>query len=345
MEDTLPSWREGILPPEVEEFALAVAGALRVDVAPVAMSFVVASTAVMAGRAWIRPDRENVTWVTPPALWLALVLSNRAPILEVTLAPVRALEKLAGAGNWSVQNPSKRALEKMLAQEGNLLGVYDDLADLFSLWMKETDTGTRFFFKCAYNAMLINLYTPSPAGGRFHYIPRPILSIIGTIEPSSLMGALHRAKKMRWGNAASLLHRFMVVHVGMDSEETPPSKALTPEVLQRLHGLIRRLYERLHRGGELVLFFSEEAQALWYEREDKVERLRRQLDVVDPWRSLLSKGKDLAARLALVLALLWEEEGPISTSTLMRAFQLVDFLEAHAERVWGPKGKSAPQTA
>lgn len=166
------------------------------------------------------------------------------------------------------------------------------------------------------------------------FIERPVLSLLGFIQPGPYAQIVREAQRVDSKGADGLLQRFMTVLVRERAwqEERPE---IPEEAKEAYHALIFRLYDLLHSGDELVLGFTEEAQEIWYEWENETERAKRAPEISDAWRGLLSKRKGLTARLALLLSLVWEEEGEISKDSLFRAILTVKLVEEHTKKVWG----------
>lgn len=363
----LKPWPEGaILPPDLEDYGLAFADRLCLDPGPVLMAMLAATTAVTNGRVWIEPDADNPTWQEPTALWLSVVMgvsTKKTPLLKAALAPLWHLEgelrKAYGEewakhetelANWEsakrsergpkpkppvperllAQDATREALAELLAHNPGILSYHDELSGLFRTWNREDRGADRAFYLSAYSAAPVSV--DRILRGSTH-IPRPVLSLIGFVQPGPFRERVLEAQSSDGAGADGLLQRFIVV----TAQERPwvdERPAIPLQAKERYHALIARLYDTLRHSDERVLRLDDEAQALWYQWETEVERAIRDPDHPDAWRALLGKRLGLTARLAAVLHLLWEESGDVSATTLRRAIALVLWLEPHARRIW-----------
>lgn len=171
----LPPW-PGILPSEMESLGSTFADNLRIDPAPVMASMLTAVTAVLAGRVWVAPDRDDDFWVEPVALWtvnVAPVSFGKTPILKLSLGPIAEIEEAlrqeyrVEKANYDlliaklkkedprppqpvqrrllIQDATKEALGRLLVDNPGLLSYYDELTGLFSTWRQKGREADRSF--------------------------------------------------------------------------------------------------------------------------------------------------------------------------------------------------------
>lgn len=360
-------WPEGrLLPPEIEDYGLAFADRLCLDPGPVMMAMLTSLTAVTNGRLWLDPDPENATWKEPTALWLAVVMgvsTKKTPLLKAALAPAWGIEAElreeheqamaeyeAELARWEAtkraergpkpnpptpkrllaQDATREALAALLGHNPGVLAYHDELSGLFRTWAREDRAADRAFYMSAYSAAPIAV--DRILRGSTH-IPRPVLSLIGFVQPGPFRERVLEAQSGDAHGADGLLQRFAVV-TGQDREWVDTRPAIPPEARERYHALIAGVYDTLRHGGERTLRFDPEAQALWYGWESQTEREMRNPEHPEAWKALLGKRLGLTARLAAVLAAAWGEYGPVSAATLRRAIALVLWLEPHARRIW-----------
>ncbi len=364
----LKPWPEGaILPPELEDYGLAFSDRLCLDPGPVMLTMLATATAVTNGRVWVAPDRDNPTWVEPTALWLAVVMgvsTKKTPLLKAALAPLwhlegelreaheRAMaEYEAELARWEAakrgergpkpkppiperllaQDATREALADLLAHNPGIFSYHDELSGLFKVWSREDRGADRAFYLSAYSAAPVAV--DRILRGSTH-IPRPVLSLIGFVQPGPFRERVLEAQSSDGAGADGLLQRFVVV-TAREREWVDERPAIPIEAKERYHALIARVYDTLRHGDERVLHLTPEAQSLWYQWESQTEREIRHPDHPDAWRALLGKRLGLTARLTGALSLLWDEHGgEISATTLRRAIALVLWLEPHARRIW-----------
>lgn len=366
----LKPWPEGnLLPPELEDYALAFADRLCLDPGPVALSMLTAVTAVTNGQVWIEPDRDNPTWREPTALWLAVVMgvsTGKTPILKTALGPVWSIEAElreaheqalaeyeAELARWEAAKRGERgpkpkrpiperllandvtreALADLLGNNPGILAYHDELTGLFKNWNREDKGPDRAFYLSSYSA------TPTPIdrvvrGSMF--VEKPVLSLIGFIQPGPFRERVLEAQSGDNNGADGLLQRFIVV----TAQERPwqDERPAIPQTHRaRYDNLVKRIWDTLReltKQGEKTLCFDDEAQALWYRWENQTQRELRNPDHPEAWKALLGKRMGLTARLAVVLSVLWGEYSLVSATTLKRAIALVVWLEPHARRIW-----------
>jgi len=360
-------WPEGrLLPPEIEDYGLAFADRLCIDPSPVLLTMLAGLTAVTNGRLWIEPDPDNPTWREPTALWLAVVMgvsTKKTPLLKAALAPLWHLEGElreaheqemaeyeAELARWEAtkraergpkpnpptpkrllaQDATREALADLLGHNPGILAYHDELSGLFRTWAREDRAADRAFYMSAYSAAPVAV--DRILRGSTH-IPRPVLSLIGFVQPGPFRERVLEAQGGDGAGADGLLQRFVVV-TGQERPWEDERPAIPLEAKERYHALIARVYDILRHGDERVLRFTPEAQSLWHQWESQTEREIRHPDHPEAWKALLGKRLGLTARLAAVLAAAWEEYGPVSAATLKRAIALVMWLEPHARRIW-----------
>lgn len=360
-------WPVGaILPPELEDYGLAFADRLCLDPGPVMLTMLAAVTAVTNGRVWITPDRDNPTWQEPTALWLAVVMgvsTKKTPLLKAALAPLWHLEgelRKAYGEEWAkyedelarwesakrgerspkpkppipkrllAQDATREALAELLAHNPGILAYHDELSGLFKTWSREDRGADRAFYLSAYSAAPVAVDRILRGST---YISRPVLSLIGFIQPGPFRERVLEAQNSDGAGADGLLQRFAIV-TAQDRPWEDKRPAIPLEAKEGYHDLIARVYDTLRHSDERVLRFDDEAQSLWYAWESQTEREIRNPDHPDAWKALLGKRLGLTARLAAVLHFLWEHSGEVSVITLKRAIALVLWLEPHAKRIW-----------
>lgn len=362
----LKAWPVGaILPPELERFGLAFADRLCLDPGPVMLALLTATTALTNGRVWIQPDPDNSTWQEPTALWLAVVMpvsSGKTPMLKAALSPVWAIEKelreeheqametykseLAAweaqkrsergpkpeppkASRLLAQDATKEALADMLTINPGLLAFHDELTGLFKTWAREDKGPDRAFYLAAYSGAPVSV-DRIVRGSSF--IERPVLSLLGFIQPGPFRERILEAQNESAG-ADGLLQRFVVVTAQERpwADERPP---ISPDAVNAYREHLANIWSFSKTSNEIAFRFSDEAQAVWHQWENQVERELRNPDLTEAWRALLGKRKGQTARLAALLAVLWGEKKVVSATTLRRAIALVLWLEPHARRIW-----------
>ncbi|RIH90873.1 hypothetical protein Mterra_00097 [Calidithermus terrae] len=358
--------RGAILPPELEDYALAFADRLRVPLGVVAMAQLCAASAVVGGRAFVAPDVDNPGWRESSALWVAGVMdvsTKKTPILNAALRPLHEIEAELREDNrraleayeaeldaWAGQKRGERgpkpqkppqarllasdctreALADLLTQNPGLLAFQDELAGLFREWRREDRGSERAFYLAAYSGSPVNVDRVVRGSS---YIERPVLTLLGFVQPGPFREMVREALEEGSG-ADGLLQRFVLV-TGEPLEWVEERPPVPLALAVRYANTLKGLYNLVRAWpAPRTLAFDAEAQALWYRWESQTERAIRHPDHSTAWRAYLGKRLGLTARLALVLGLLRGEYERLSVTTLKRAIALVLWLEPHARRVW-----------
>jgi hypothetical protein len=362
----LHPWPRGkLLPLALENFGLAFAERLCLDPSPVMLAFLTATTTVLNGRVFIRPDVQNPTWQEPTALWLAVVMgvaTKKTPMLKAALAPCWAIEKVlrkqaeeeqeqhrTALARWEAtdrkergpkplppvpsrllaQDATREALADLLVHNPGLLAYHDELAGLFKVWGREDRGSERAFYLAAHSGAPVSV-DRIMRGSTF--IERPVLSLLGFIQPGPFRERVLEGQTEGAG-ADGLLQRFVVV-TAQEQPWVEDRPTIDPGYMDDYHRLVERIWDGLLHSGERVLTFSDDAQQLWRRWESEVEQEIRFPDISDAWRALLGKRLGLTARFAAVLHMLWEQPESVSEVTLRRAIALVQWLEPHNQVIW-----------
>ncbi|MCL6527348.1 MAG: DUF3987 domain-containing protein [Thermaceae bacterium] len=369
LETPLVPWPRGlILPPALDTYAAAFSDRLCVGTGVVAMGMLTVAAGI-AGRGYrIRPDPDNVTWEEPLALWVAgvgNVSTKKSPILKAVAAPAWTLEKVLAqrseatqseydskleawenaAGNRGpkpkrpapsrlvVSNSTWEKMASIMTNNPGLLALHDELKGLFASWKKEGGGESRAFYLAAYSgshAMIDRVQRGT------EYVESPSLSLLGFVQPGIFRRLVLEGNDGDCEGADGLLQRFVPVTVELLSW-----KDERPTIAQRSVEEYERAVQKLFAGATTpntppqTLGFDPGAQTLWRAWEAEVEKAIRNPDTPPAWAEYLGKRLGLTARLAGVLALLWDEGLLVSEKTLTRAIALVQWLEPHARRVWG----------
>ena len=359
--------REVILPRELEQYAVALADRLRIPLGLIAMAQMAAASAVMGGKAFVAPDRDNASWVEPSNLWVvgvAEVSSKKTPVLNAVLRPLYELDKelrdehqreleeyeqeleewkaaKRGERGPKPQRPAqtrllaadttKEALAELLAASPAILSYQDELSALFRTWKREDRAAERSFYLSAYSGtpLVVDRITRQAT-----HLERPVLALLGFAQPGVFAEIITEAVQ-DGGGADGLLQRFIPV-VGELLPWVDERPRIPANLAERYAVAVKALYDTTRAWSEeyRVLGFDDEAQPLWYMWEAETEKALRDPNHPTAWRGYLGKRMGLTARLALVLGLLHGEYGRLSATSLRRAIAVVLWAEPHAKRVW-----------
>lgn len=173
-------------------------------------------------------------------------------------------------------------------------------------------------------------------------IEAPAVSIIGGIQPGKLESYVRAAVRGGFGDDGLIQRLQMTVYPDVPSNWRYVDREPDPEAAKQAFSTFERLDsinpDAVGAEGEEPRFvrFDADAQALFVEWYSTLMHRLRQGEEPAHMESHLAKYPALAARLALVLHLADNEQGPVTGESLARALDWCDFLEPHARRVYAP---------
>ncbi|MGC8904023.1 YfjI family protein [Thermus sp.] len=362
--EELPPFPGGVLPEALEGFLKPFSERLAVPYDVPAMTALGLASGLLAGRYKVRPDPLNPPWEEGTNLWVAVIAptgTKKSAVLNTLARPLYELEQAfhedfeAKRRVWElereawkakkpeergpepeepkpwrvvVEDATKEALVRVLQVNRGLVAVFDELKGLFASWQRVDRAADRAFWLKAYSG---GYHREDRMSRETSPLREPALAVVGFVQPGPFRQIVLKALE-EGEEADGLLQRFILVQGGLTAW---PEKR--PEVGSQAYHAYQAFMKGLWREPQappVVLTFDPEAQKLWYEWEDEVERELRNEDLPEAWRGYLGKRLGLTARLAGVLSVLWKEGGLISEDSLLRAISLVEWAEAHAKRVW-----------
>jgi Protein of unknown function (DUF3987)/Bifunctional DNA primase/polymerase, N-terminal len=245
---------------------------------------------------------------------------------------------------YIVNDTTTEKLGELLAENPmGLLLERDELAGWLQMLDREDRKGDREFYLESWNGT--NSYTYDRIGRGTIHIPALCLSIVGGIQPAKFNKYISGA--LAGGSAADgLLQRFQLL--------VWPESARTFQLIDRdpnIHARQRAfaVFERLDRcgydvprseGEDILGFrFDEQAQQLFYSWLNELEhRVRtREAEEHPAFTSHLAKYRSLMPSLALLFHLIEivESGGPVPLRAAQMAANWCDFLEQHAQKIYG----------
>jgi hypothetical protein len=188
--------------------------------------------------------------------------------------------------------------------------------------------------------------------GRFTYdriiretveIEAACVSIFGGIQPGPFADYLRSAVDAGSGDDG-LIQRFqLVVWPDISSDWRNVDRWPNTEAKERMWQAFRFLSsvdgsigqrDEYDSSGITFLRFTNEAQELFDEWREKLERTVRAGNHHPAFESHLSKYRSLIPSLALICHLVDAETGPVGTKSLIRALAWAEYLESHARRIY-----------
>ncbi len=237
-----------------------------------------------------------------------------------------------------------------------LLVLRDELAGLLVSYDKHGREGDREFYLEAFNSK--ENYTVDRIGRGTIHVPAVTLSIVGGIQPGKMEGTVLGAVSGR-READGLLQRFqLAVYPQRLSEYTHVDRPVDTAAYERADRLFALLadfsatdHPELEFGsGSLPgLRFEENAQKAFDEwLIAHMNRLRSgELDSTPAFQAHLGKYSALVVKLALLFHMLDTIETgyipPVSVEALRLAIDWVEYLEAHARKIYAPELQRMPE--
>ena len=230
--------------------------------------------------------------------------------------------------------------ELLIENPRGLLQVRDELAGFFASLDKPGREADRAFYLESWEGNG-DFRVDRISRGSMH-VPVMRLAVFGTIQPAKLQHYLGDAFS-HGGGDDGLLQRFQLV---VWPDELPPYeqrvKPENPRPKQRLARIAEELDRLAQRDEDVaVLHFDPEAQQLQDAfREELETRLRDgSLDPYPAFESYLAKHRSLMPSLALIFHVIerldaGESLGSICLDCTRRAAAVVEFLEAHARKIY-----------
>jgi hypothetical protein len=172
-------------------------------------------------------------------------------------------------------------------------------------------------------------------------IPRPFVNVICGVQPD-LLNELADHKGRSDGFLDRILFVFPPPVQGTDWDDATVAAESKKAWQDTLSSLRKLSMEEMDDGvlGYKVVKFSPAAKEAWVEwfnaHAAEIRGLDLPITLVGPWAKL----KTYAARLALVLHLLWlvqtnQDEGDLDVVSVQRAVGLIDYFKTHLRLVYG----------
>jgi hypothetical protein len=229
---------------------------------------------------------------------------------------------------------------------GNARGLIqfrDELAGWLASLDREGREGDRGFWLECWNG--VGPYTCDRIGRGTVRIEAPAVSILGGIQPGKLAEYVRGAVRGGMGDDG-LLQRFQLAVYPdvpaswqyVDRPPEPRAEMAAWALFNRLDRLDPQLLGANSHDAVDVPFlrFSEPAQDLFIEWQTQLMARLRSGAEPPHMESHLGKYPGLAGRLALVLHLCDHPRGPVGIEALAAALDWIEFLEAHARRIYAP---------
>lgn len=355
-----------VFPPDIATFVLGVSGAMSVDPTMVAFPVMAAMAGVVGAS---RTLRINATWVEYSCLWLVVLAhsgSAKTPAFKQALAPLFSMnQKLvdayrdelkkydlamdqyrADSRNGGQSDPPEKPVEERLVvgdltievlgrlleqNPKGLLLAQNELRGLFESFTRYSKASSENYYLEFYDGSPVTIDRVSKAAV---VLERPLLSIVGTIQPGILAKVL---TANAW--ASGLAQRFIIA-----APPSPFSLYRDPPIEIPCSVEYRFLLEKVHgelRGESQEVFFGSEAREHWITDLNRRRRRMSLLPGESARRSQLSKICSLPARWALIyhvfanVANLHRSGQKVDVDSTVAGILLADWVEKESARVLG----------
>lgn len=183
-------------------------------------------------------------------------------------------------------------------------------------------------------------------------IDRPVISVIGAVQPGPLHAFLERNGSGTKGDKGLLARFQLTVYPDSLGDWHKPQAADLTEIHADIERLAHRI-DGLYRSIPQRLQFDEVAQAMFDAWREALERRLRRATSHDLYQAHLSKYRSLVPSLAAIFKILEvaardtdgvELDSLVGSEHLGLALKWVDFLEQHARKLYGVR-EGAPSPA
>lgn len=244
---------------------------------------------------------------------------------------------------YAVNDTTYEKLGEIVSQNPNgVLAFRDELVSLLRPLDREENASARGFYLSAWNGT--DGYTFDRIMRGTVHIKACCISLLGSTQPGRLAAYLRSAVRGGAGDDGFAQRFGMLVWPDVspdwkDVDRFPDGdgRRAVNLLFDRLDGLDPDAVgaERDPFDPELpFLRFDGEALVEFRVWRESLERRVRSGSLHPAMESHLAKYRGLAPKLALILHLLDEGEGPIGTEALMRALSWIEYLETHAFRAY-----------
>lgn len=251
---------------------------------------------------------------------------------------------------YIVNDTTVEKLGELLNENTNgLLLERDELTGWLKTLDREDRSNDRAFFLEAFNGC--GSYTYDRIGRGTVHIESVTLSLIGGIQPSKLQPYIWNAVNQAVGDDG-LIQRFQLAvwpdDVGkwknVDNWPDSQAKQAAFDVFQRLNDLPGPV---LDEDGRLpAVRFDDEAQNLFNQWREELENKVRQPDIHPAIEAHLVKYRSLMPSLALIINEIEVDHlQPVTKQSVLKATAWCDYLESHANRIYGGAVHPATQNA
>jgi hypothetical protein len=172
-------------------------------------------------------------------------------------------------------------------------------------------------------------------------VPGPFVAVVGNLPPSQAA----KLSPQRDDQGDGFVERILFVwpeRLPIPPVDPEHPRGLAPAVRAAWAGVAEDLFNLRMRNGDnsqegpVLLPFSEDARKLFWDRHNEHIRDLNEDEIPDHLRPAWSKLTAHAARLALILQLLWEPDSTeVTQEAVARAWDLVTYLKGHLRRAHG----------
>lgn len=255
---------------------------------------------------------------------------------RAALESVEAVEPPAAPLRLTINDATvEKAGELMGDNEHHLTIVRDELAGWLAKMQQEEHASDRAFYLEAFGGD--SAFTYDRIGRGTVIIERCALNIVGGIQPSKLAPVVRSASKGLANDG--LIQRFQMAvwpddrrrWEWIDQTPDPAAKEQYAQTFYRLHSLELGTDEE---GQPPRWHFTPGAQAMFVEWATEINHECRQEDMPPLLAEHLMKMPKTVGSLALLFAVMDDDQGAVGEAATARALEWADLLRSHAERIY-----------
>ncbi len=323
----------------------------------VAVSAMVAASAVVGRQMTIRPKQHD-DWTVVPNLWGAIVSSSgsmKSPAMDAGLTYIRQLEAQAiqradgqgGHRRYIVNDATPEKLVEIL--KDNPIGVLqyrDELRGFFEMLGKSVQEGARQMYLEFWNGT--QAFTTDRIARGTTRVDAACISLLGSIQPGPLSTYLQGAAKKATENDGLFQRVQLLVYpetatTYQDVDQAPDTEAAqrVSDVFARLNNLQPSMQIDSSSSEPTCVRFAPDAQERFRQWHSELESRLRANTVEPALQTHLNKYRSLVPSLALLTHLIDDGVSPVSPAALDKALRWATYLEGHLVRIYAESERPA----
>jgi putative DNA primase/helicase len=341
----VPAFNPELLPPQMKQFVEDIANRMQVPLDFPAVTAVATIAGLTGRRLQIQPKAEDDGWLVVPNLWGILVglpgTIKSHVIVEIT-ALARSIEAEFRAAAGAAGHSKRRLLtsdatfeslhELLSTNPGGIFVLRDELSGWLASLERQGRETERAFFLESWEGN--SSFTMDRIGRGTVHVEHCCVSLFGGIQPDRLRGYLAKVLRGDVDNDG-LIQRFQLlvwpdVQPEFTYQDRKPDERWRLRFEEFCRGITRRNAVK-----PKILRFAPGAQEFFADWFTKLEIKLRNGSLSPAMQGHLGKYRSLMPSLALLLSIFDNGLIPVELEYVQQAADWCEYLQAHANRVYG----------